>query len=43
MGYDLKGERAKQKRKPPVARFNSPQIKCKYTRKVCKQMTQKEY
>ena len=34
MGYELKGERAKQKRKPPVARLNSPPIKHKYTRKV---------
>ena len=34
MGYELKGERTKQKRKPPIARLNSPPIKCKYTRNV---------
>ena len=33
MGYELSGERAKQKRKQPTPRLNSPPLKQKYTRK----------
>ena len=33
MGYELSGERAKQKRKQPTCRLNCPPHKWKYTRK----------
>ena len=43
IGYELKGERAKQKRKPPVARLTLHQLNVNIQGKFCKQMAQKEY
>ena len=34
LGYELTGERIKQKRKPPISRINSPTVQRKWPKKV---------